>query len=92
MFQNGGKKGTVRFSVRPNGGVKKVHLAGSFNDWKPVAMRKQKDGSYVCLATISPGTYEYKFIVDGEWMVDPDNGAWALNPYGAMNSVAKVEG
>ena len=92
MFGKGGKKGTVRFTVRPDGGARKVQLAGSFNDWKPVAMRKQKDGAFAFLATIPPGTYEYKFIVDGQWVVDPDNSAWALNPYGAMNSVANVEG
>ena len=91
MFEKGRKEGTVRFAIRPNGGVKKVELVGSFNDWKPLAMRKQKDGAYVSQVTVPGGTHEYKFIVDGQWIVDPDNSAWAVNPYGTLNSVARIE-
>jgi len=69
-----------------------VSAAGTFSDWQPVQMRKQKDGSFVANVPAQPGNHEYKFIIDGEWVVDPDNGAWALNPYGTLNSLAIVEG
>jgi 1,4-alpha-glucan branching enzyme len=91
MIAAGSKKGTVRFSINPGGGVKKVQLVGDFSEWKPMAMGKQKDGSFATVMKLKPGTYEYKFIVDGQWRVDPDNGAWALNPFGTLNSVATVE-
>ncbi|MHC4984021.1 MAG: isoamylase early set domain-containing protein [Planctomycetota bacterium] len=90
MFAKGRKKGTVRFSVRPPSGEKKVELAGDFNGWRPARMRRQKDGNYVCLVSLRPGTYEYKFVLGGQWSVDGDNGNYALNPYGTLNSVATV--
>ncbi|MCJ7543342.1 MAG: glycogen-binding domain-containing protein [Phycisphaerae bacterium] len=91
MIEAGSKKGTCRFSISPGGGVKKVQLLGDFNKWKPMAMAKQKDGSFAAVVKLKPGTYEYKFVVDGQWRVDPDNGAWALNSFGTLNSVATVQ-
>ena len=90
MIAKGSKKGTTRFSIKPDTAAKKVQLVGGFNEWKPSPMTKQKDGSYAAVLSLKPGTYEYKFIVDGQWRVDPDNGAWALNPFGTLNSVAVV--
>jgi hypothetical protein len=51
-----------------------VMLAGSFNNWRPgeLPMTRTVDGwelDYI----LGPGNYEYKFIVDGQWMQDPDN-------------------
>jgi 1,4-alpha-glucan branching enzyme len=91
MFEMGRKKGTVKFVLPANGGTHKVQLAGDFSAWQPVVMRKQKDGSYMATVELGPGTYEYKFLLDGEWVVDPDNNAWALNPFGTVNSVAQVQ-
>ncbi len=54
--------------------AKKVFLAGSFNNWKPNEIRMIKtDTAWVAEYYIGPGNYEYKFIVDGEWKLDPDN-------------------
>ncbi|MCK4602701.1 MAG: isoamylase early set domain-containing protein [Phycisphaerae bacterium] len=91
MFTKGRKKGTVRFSIRAIDGVKKASLVGDFNDWRPTAMRKQKDGSFVKVISLPVGAYEYKFIIDGRWLPDTGNNVWAVNPYGTMNSVAEVE-
>jgi 1,4-alpha-glucan branching enzyme len=90
MVSKGIRKGNLRF-VFTRSGASRVLLAGDFNQWKPLPMRKQKDGSFVANLDLRPGTHEYKFIVDGQWTVDPDNSAWALNPYGTLNSVAVVE-
>jgi len=91
MFEKGRKKGTYRFVLRSTNGVAKVALAGDFNNWQPARMRKQKDGSHVSIVPLAPGTYEYKFIVDGRWVVDEENGAFAWNPYGSVNSVAVAQ-
>jgi len=91
MFSNGKNKGSVCFSIKPARPAQKVLLAASFNEWRPTALRRQKDGSYMVTINLRPGTYEYKFIVDDEWTVDPDNPTWALNPYGTFNSVAHVK-
>ncbi|MGB2823571.1 MAG: glycogen-binding domain-containing protein [Phycisphaerae bacterium] len=90
MFSKGRRSATFRFSFRSPGDVKEVLVAGSFNQWKPVTMRKQKNGSFAVTLAIPAGTYEYKFIVDGHWMTDPDNASYVPNPYGTVNSVAKA--
>lgn len=90
MFAKGQKKGTIKFSLKPGQGVRTVMLAGTFNQWEAVAMKKQKDGSFALTLPLVRGTNEYKFIVDGQWIVDPDNNNWAMNPYGTLNSVVVV--
>ena len=90
MFSKGTTRGSVCFGIKPARPAKKVLLAASFNEWKPVVCRRQKDGSYSVTVSLRPGTYEYKFIVDEEWVVDPDNPTWAMNVYGTFNSVANV--
>jgi 1,4-alpha-glucan branching enzyme len=90
MFRKNASKGSVCFGIKPTRPAKKVLLAASFNQWKPVACRKQKDGTYSVTVNLAPGTYEYKFIVDEEWVVDPDNPTWTMNNYGTFNSVAQV--
>ena len=91
MIAPGTKKGTIRFSLKPSATAKQVSVAGDFNDWKPAAMKKQKDGSFALTAAVAAGNHEYKFIVDGQWIVDPDNNKWALNPFGTLNSVVQAE-
>lgn len=90
MISKGRSNGTVRFSFIQDG-ARKVQVAGDFNNWDPQSLRKQKDGTFTLNLELAPGTYEYKFIIDGTWTVDPDNSAWALNPYGTLNSVAVIE-
>ncbi|MGA2265904.1 MAG: glycogen-binding domain-containing protein [Phycisphaerae bacterium] len=90
MFEKSSKKGQIRFSIKPGNDIKKVCLVGDFNGWKETAMTRQKDGSFVVTVTLRNGTHEYKFLVDGQWRVDPDNNAWALNPFGTLNSVLTV--
>ncbi|KAL9268253.1 PTST homolog 3, chloroplastic-like protein [Drosera capensis] len=52
-----------------------VEVAGSFNGWHPpIKMELDHTESWTCwLATLwlYPGVFEIKFIVDGQWKVDP---------------------
>ena len=89
MYDKGRKKGTTRFSLLA-GSIRKVQLAGSFSDWQPMPMTRQKDGSFVRVVELPEGTHEYKFVVDGEWRHDPDHSDWAMNDQGTMNSLAVV--
>ncbi len=51
-----------------------VAVLGEFNNWKAQAMTKQNDGTWTTTITISPGTYGYKFLVNGsDWVFDPKN-------------------
>ena len=40
---------------------------------------------------LEPGTYEYKFVVDGEWKLDESNPNFAPNSLGSLNSVLVVD-
>ena len=84
------KDSSVRFVFSPESRVSKVSLAGSFNNWQPEAMRKQKNGQYVRVLKLTPGSYEYKFVVDGQWQHDPENDRCAQNEVGTLNSVVLV--
>jgi 1,4-alpha-glucan branching enzyme len=91
MFSKGRKEGTFRFVFSPDWPAEKVALAGDFNEWEPVTMRKQKNGSFAATLPIEPGTYQYKFKVNEEWQADPDNQACVENEFGSINSVLAAE-
>ena len=73
--------------------AKKVFVAGKFNDWntKSMPMKKGKDGTWRIKIKLSPGTYEYKYFVDGEWAQDVPGAALAPNPFGTNNCVIMVK-
>ncbi len=69
-----------------------VKLAGDFNQWQPQSLRKAKDGNGLWENTLNleTGQYEYKFIVDGEWLIDPQQENHVPNSYGTFNSVIRI--
>lgn len=69
-----------------------VFIAGTFNDWQPAAtpMIAVGDGRWVKELALPPGRYEYRLIVDGEWVSDPAAAQQAPNPHGSCNSVLVV--
>ena len=88
------EKSQVVFVFTPTTPVKKVCVVGDFNAWDPTARRTTrfpKDGTYRARVNLAPGRYEYKFIVDGEWVVDTLAPEQATNPFGTTNSVLVVE-
>lgn len=88
MVEKGRKKGTLRFAVQCANGTQRAELAGDFNNWQPRPMRKNRKGQFVAVVPVQPGSYEYKFLLDGEWKPDPDNSTSLMNEYGTMNSIA----
>ncbi|MFC1783843.1 isoamylase early set domain-containing protein [Planctomycetota bacterium] len=87
-----GKKNEVTFVFKPNFKAMTAYLAGSFNHWKTseLPMTKKKDGSFKKKMTLPAGRHEYKFIVDGIWMNDPEAPENIVNRYGTHNSVVQV--
>ena len=69
-----------------------VCIAGSFNDWNPQAtpLSSQGDGTWKTELSLNPGTYEYRFVVDGVWADDPNCGRSIPNPFGSVNSILQV--
>jgi hypothetical protein len=83
--------GNVLFKLDGHTNAYEVILAGSFNGWDEhaIKMKKGTDGWYL-RANLPPGRYEYKFIVDGVWMHDPENKAHNFNEHGTLNSILDV--
>ncbi|NNF07949.1 MAG: hypothetical protein HKN21_14390, partial [Candidatus Eisenbacteria bacterium] len=51
-----------------------VSVAGDFNGWNGTATPMTKSGDvWSVVVSLGPGTHEYKFVVDGQWVADPDN-------------------
>ena len=67
-------------------------LAGDFNDWDPTRhpMKKDRKGLWKVSLNLVPGTYQYKFFLDGAWVMDPNCEESVLNPFGSLNCVKKV--
>jgi len=71
-----------------------VRVAGDFNDWQPdEAAHLDPDGNGIWSAVLplEPGRYQYRFIVDGQWMEDPHNPHTVDTPYGVKNSIVEIQ-
>ena len=87
------KNRRVTFSVQADPGAI-VCLAGTFNNWDPQSRKltdKKGTGAFTTSLMLPPGTYEYKFVINGTWCVDPNNGEWTQNDLGTLNSVLTVK-
>ena len=85
-----GKNVNLQLAVKPGS---EVFVAGTFNDWDPKQHRMSDNpGSGHCKITLvlPPGRHEYKFVVDGEWLVDPNCPESVPNAQGSLNSVLTV--
>ena len=51
---------------------KTVQVAGTFSKWQALNMNGTTGMNWVLIIELSPGTYQFKFIVDGRWVCNPD--------------------
>jgi 1,4-alpha-glucan branching enzyme len=82
----------VTFSLDRSGALE-VYLCGDFNEWTPTSLRMIRDGSsdrWKKRLTLPPGRYNYKFVVDGEWVHDPKASENVRNQHGSLNSIMQV--
>ncbi|HTA28828.1 MAG TPA: glycogen-binding domain-containing protein [Candidatus Cybelea sp.] len=73
--------------------AKIVFVCGDFNDWSPRSLRMFRRGGrgeWERTIPLEPGRYQYKFIVDGEWMHDPKASENIPNGHGSLNSIMEV--
>ena len=75
-----------------NPAARKVCLAGTFNQWDPEAsaMIPLGNGKWAKDLELAPGTYEYRLVVDGHWITDPNADHVIMNPFGERNSLLAV--
>ena len=82
------KRRKITFSFESSD-AKEVILMGDFNNWNPKKhpMKKDDNGKWTKAVLLSPGQYEYKFLVDGQWKEDPQNDRTCSNKFGSYNNV-----
>lgn len=79
---------TITFFFRNNKKSGKVMLAGNFTNWELNAIPMTKvDSGWIASVKLRPGKWLYKFIADGNWMVDRDNNLVENDGMGNDNSV-----
>jgi 1,4-alpha-glucan branching enzyme len=85
-------KPNFTFTLKQFPDAKNVIVTGSFNGWNKDSYKMtRKDGAWEYTLNLKPGKYTYKFIVDGQWMIDPANEEWEENRAGTGNSVLWVK-
>jgi 1,4-alpha-glucan branching enzyme len=73
--------------------AKDIYVAGDFNDWKindESRLARGENGCWEKRVRLPHGRYRYKFVVDGEWTVDPKNQASEINAFGSFDSVMEI--
>ncbi|ULC58374.1 glycogen-binding domain-containing protein [Flaviramulus sp. BrNp1-15] len=80
------------FKLRGYTNAQKVILSGTFNNWNEheLVMRKM-DYGWKYVIPLTGGKHHYKFIVDGQWIVDPNNSVKEYDGEGHINSVCMVK-
>jgi 1,4-alpha-glucan branching enzyme len=69
-----------------------VYVTGSFIDWREPGIPMHLEGNvWKTDAWLPQGKTTYKFLVDGQWILDPDNKLWEENEYGTGNSVLWIK-
>ena len=80
----------VLFEWNNGAAFEKVQLAGSFTEWKPVEMVKTLGSDkWAFKLDLPPGEYEFKFVVDGNWVHDEGQPS-KTNEMGTLNNVICV--
>jgi chromosome partitioning protein len=89
----GPREVVVRFR---DGAARDVRIAGDFNGWVPdkgVRSLIESQGEtrvWTKILQLPPGTYRYRYVVDGEWRQDPENPETVHNEIGGSSSVLVV--
>ncbi len=74
-------------------GASRVQIVGNFNNWaqsEDYYMQRREDGTWSKEIILAPGVYQYKFLVDDEWMEDKNNPNVIEDPFGGRNSIIEV--
>src|ERR1035441_4790883 len=72
--------------------ARSVAVVGTFNDWdvKRTSLSPSPGGVWKATVWLPAGRYEYRFIVDGQWINDPSARESVQNTFGSTNSVLVV--
>ena len=86
----------VVFNWKADGKDRKIYLAASFNNWNKEDsnyLLKDDDGDGIWSITVklAPGTYQYKYVIEGKWTQDTYAPDQAPDGFGGQNSKFDVK-
>jgi len=68
-----------------------VQLAGAMNGWNPkVSNFTKKEDQWILDLFLPQGKFQYKLVLDGKWVLDPNNPIQVDNNVGGLNSLLTV--
>lgn len=75
--------GQTRFFLKGFGDARDVYLSGNFCNWSTLKYPMKKvDNGWMVEVNLAPGVWGYKFVVDGAWVLDPQNKDTYFDGYG----------
>ncbi len=83
------------FTFKPGDDDTVVVVMGGFNDWSRSQLKMEDDNGDGLLEKtvfLDPVRHEYKFVVNGEELIDPDNPVFVSNNIGGWNSILDLSG
>jgi len=82
----------VRFSVSVPS-AERVAVVGDFNAWEEMPLSDDDgDGTWTASIPLSPGRYEYAFVIDGRWWGQDPSADEYVRTFGQYSSVRYVGG
>ncbi len=75
--------------------ARNVYVVGNFNSWKindESRLFREDSGTWFKTVRLNPGTYRYKFVIDGKWVPDCKNNERETNPFGSFDSIITLSG
>lgn len=85
-------KGSTTFRLKGHSTARVVAVAGNFNDWNQSQLLCGREADeWICRIDLASGKYLYKFIIDGDWILDPANPNTEDDERGFTNSVLLVK-
>ena len=88
------QKKVHKFAYKPENADDKVFLFGSFNAWNRQNLPlndEDGDGVKEISLEFETGRYEYKFLVNGQELLDPSNPENMPNGLGGFNNILRIE-
>ncbi|OKS86762.1 hypothetical protein RG47T_2219 [Mucilaginibacter polytrichastri] len=80
------------FTLKGYSAAHTVRLTGDFINWNEQGYTLEHRGDeWTISLRLKPGKYLYKFLIDGNWILDPGNKQWEQNQFGTGNSVLWIE-
>jgi len=91
----GEKLMTFVFPKDKSADISEVYLSGDFHDWEPKqdAMKyNESTKQWEIELALRPGTYAYKFVINGtKWVKPPKAAKFQDDGYGGKNAVIEVK-